>query len=43
MFIVVSPVNKWKTFCYSAKARLLMGAVMLPGLFISCVFLAIKC
>ena len=37
MFIVVSPVHKWKKVCYPMKARELGGVAMLFSLFISCV------
>ena len=43
MFIVVSPVNKWKKVCYPIKAREPGGAAMLLSLFISCVLRFLKC
>ncbi len=43
MFIVVSPVNKWKKVCYPKEAREPGGAAMLLSLFISCVLRLLKC
>ncbi len=43
MFIVVSPVYKWKKVCYPIKAGEPGGAAMLLSLFISCVLSILKC
>ena len=43
MFIVVSPVDKWKKVYDATKAGDKEGVVMLLSLFISCVLLFLKC
>ena len=43
MFIVVSPVSKWKRSMASQKQGSSEGALMLLSLLISCVWSFVKC
>ena len=43
MFIVVSPVDKWKKVYDATKQGYKEGAVMLLSLFISCVSTPLRC
>lgn len=43
MFIVVSPVSKWKKSLAPQNPRYREGRAMLLSLFISCVLLFLKC